>query len=47
MRRQAPSRLGNRASDVGEEVLHNVVWVVVDIVGGLVILVLGATGGIC
>ena len=34
--------LVNGASDVGEEVMHDVVWVVVDI---LIILVSGATGG--
>ena len=34
--------LVNGASEVGEEVMHDVVWVVVDI---LIILVSGATGG--
>ena len=34
--------LVNGASDVGEEVMHDVVWVVVDI---MIILVSGATGG--
>ena len=34
--------LVNGASEVGEEVMHDVVWVVVDI---MIILVAGATGG--
>ena len=34
--------LVNGASEVGEEVMHDVVWVVVDV---LIILVSGATGG--
>ena len=34
--------LVNGAKDVGEEVMHDVVWVVVDV---MIILVSGATGG--
>ena len=34
--------LANGASEVGEEVMHDVVWVVVDI---MIIVVSGATGG--
>ena len=34
--------LVNGASEVGEEVMHDVVWVVVDV---MIILVSGATGG--
>ena len=41
MKRPAHPRLGNGASDVGEEVMHDVVWVV-DV---MIILVSGATGG--
>ena len=36
--------LVNGATAVGEEVMHDVVWVVVDI---MIIVVTGATGGIC
>ena len=36
--------LVNGVSEVGEEMMHDVVWVVVDI---MIIVISGATGGIC